>query len=351
MYFKHIVDEKDHKKSAEFVLRNRLNMSRKFTKKIRHQRGLTVNGNFALNKDLLAAGDLIEVNVEEDDELIGNASNPHNIEIIFEDEWYLVINKPPFISSHPKHKSDIGINTIMDEKILHAANRLDTDTSGLMVLTKNSHAHDRFSKTPVNKIYLALVHGEFPESGLIDEPIGREEHTIIFRKVREDGQSSQTYFERLAYWPKFKASLVAFKLATGRTHQIRVHSRYINHPLVGDNYYGWEQTVRSITEIREGKTGYYLKDEDRNFTDPSMQRDFEALALNRELKRQFLHAYILEFTHPLTEENLFLKANLYNDLDKLINKLQAADYQKINSEKIRNLINIETEANVQSTRR
>lgn len=348
MYLKHEVSTEDNAKTAEFVLRKNLRISRKLSKKIRNNRALTKNGEWCLNKDLVFTGDILEVHLHEENELVGPVENKSNIEIVLEDENYLIVNKPPFLPTHPRFYGDPALTTELSDFDLHAASRLDTGTSGLVILAKNSHAHNLISQTPIDKIYLGLVHGEMPERGSIEEPIGRERDTIILRKVREDGKEAITHYRRLAYWPEAEASLMSYKLETGRTHQIRVHSRYLNHPLVGDEMYGWEQTFRFAKEYREdGKLGYFLQADDRSFNDPTFARDFTALELNRELKRQFLHAYLLKFIHPFTGEEIKIIAKPYEDLQKLLDIMQSRNYIQYIDSAIDELLEIETVANVQ----
>lgn len=348
MYLNYKVESIYDGKTAQFILKNELGLSTRMCNKIKINQGLKRNNRFCTNKDLVETGDVLEVELNFPNELIGNIENPYNIEVIFEDEWYVIVSKPALLPTHPRFYGDDGLSTILTKYKLYPANRLDVGTSGLVIMAKNPYAQDMISKTPIKKIYLAMTHNHFPEkAGVITAPIGREENTIIFRKVTSEGKSTLTHYRVLAEWERYKASLVAFLLETGRTHQIRVHSRYLKCPLVGDQFYGWEQTYRYSKEIREnGKLGYYLNADSRNYHDPSITRDFEALKLNRELQRQFLHAYILEFNHPITGKALYLKAELTNDLKILLSKMQKNETETLHYEKIDELLQIEVEPSV-----
>lgn len=351
MYLKYKVDSKYDGKTAQFILKNELGLSTRMCNKIKLNQALKRNNLFCANKDFVEAGDTLEVELNFPNELVGNIENPYNIDVVFEDEWYVIVNKPALLPTHPRFYGDDGLSTILSEYKLYPANRLDVGTSGLVIMAKNPYAQDMISKISIQKIYLAMSHNFLPEkSGVINEPIGREENTIIFRKVSTQGKNALTHYRVLAEWEKNKVSLIAFLLETGRTHQIRVHCRYVGCPLVGDQFYGWEQTYRYTKEIREnGKLGYYLKKDNRDYHDASLARDFEALKLNRELQRQFLHAYILNFNHPITGEALHLKAKLAEDLEKLLHQVQECEEKSIKYEKIHELLQIKVEPSVRKS--
>lgn len=342
MYISYKVKPEDAGKRAETILKNKLHFSNKFCKRIRNNSALRNNGEWFHNKAKVKTGDFLEVDYTEEDELTGPVENMAGFEIVYEDEWLVIVNKPANLPTHERFPGDKSLLSGISNKNLRACNRLDRGTSGLVILAKNAYMQNLIQHTEIKKLYLALVHGIFsPEDGTISYPIGREEHTIIFRKVRADGKEAITHYRTLESFADSKASLVAFLLETGRTHQIRVHSRYEGHPLVGDNMYGWEQTVRYKPEIHDGKLSYRLQADHRDFRDETVARDFEALALDREIHEQFLHAYILEFTHPLSKEHLKLKAKLPRAKANLLAKLRAHNDSKFKEEKLEELLNIE----------
>ena len=221
------------------------------------------------------------------------------LDIVYEDKDIIVINKPSGMVVHPAlgnykdtlvnallfHCKDLsGINGKIRAGIVH---RIDKDTSGLLVACKNDLAHknlsEQFMEHKVNKIYYCLVNGVIPHNiGLIDAPIGRDPQSRQQMAVVENGKEARTHYKVLERYEK--NTLVEVKLETGRTHQIRVHMKYIGYPLVGDPVYG----VRKVV----GENG------------------------------QFLHAKKLEFYHPRTNEFLSFEIELPEDFKKLINELK-----------------------------
>ncbi|SFJ93842.1 23S rRNA pseudouridine1911/1915/1917 synthase [Halobacillus dabanensis] len=185
---------------------------------------------------------------------------PENIpiDIVYQDEDVIVVNKPSGMVIHPSaghysgtlvnallhHVKDLsGINGVERPGIVH---RIDKDTSGLLMVAKNDLAHkslaDQLSKKTVERKYEAIVHGEIHhEYGTIDAPIGRDPKDRQKMAVVDDGREAVTHFRVLRHFADF--TLVECTLETGRTHQIRVHMRYISHPLAGDPKYGPRKTL------------------------------------------------------------------------------------------------------------
>ena len=223
---------------------------------------------------------------------------PENIplDIYYEDEDVIVVNKPSGMVVHPAsgnysgtlvnalmhHCQDLsGINGIIRAGIVH---RIDKDTSGLIVACKNDFSHKQLSKQFFNKevrrIYYAIVHGVINHNfGKIDAPIGRSETNRQLMAVVEKGKQAVTHFKVLERYKDY--TLVELHLETGRTHQIRVHMKYIGFPLVGDPSYGPKNVV--------GEHG------------------------------QFLHAKILGFTHPRKNEYMEWDAPLPDYFPQFIN--------------------------------
>lgn len=180
------------------------------------------------------------------------------LDIIYEDNDLLVVNKPRGMVVHPSaghgsgtlvnallyYCNDLsGINGVERPGIVH---RLDKDTSGLLIVAKNDQAHvglsEQLANREVDRKYIALVHGEIPhETGMVDAPIARDPKNRQRMAVVDNGKKAITHFRVLKRFPDY--SYVECKLETGRTHQIRVHMRYIGYPLVGDPLYGPRKTL------------------------------------------------------------------------------------------------------------
>ena len=246
------------------------------------------------------------------------------LDIVYEDDALVVINKPPGLVVHPAAGHDSG--TLVNALIAHCGDslsgiggvkrpgivhRLDKDTSGLMVVAKTDKAHRALSRQFADKTesglergYYALVWGA-PERprGVIDAPLDRHPHARDKRAVREGGREAVTHWQVLERYadPEGKpvASLLACQLETGRTHQIRVHLAHIGHPIMGD------ETYASGFKTRAGRLG------------PRAREALEGLG------RQALHAYLLTIEHPESRENLAFQTELPGDLRRLRDALVA----------------------------
>lgn len=221
-----------------------------------------------------------------------------DLDVVYEDEDIIVINKSPNMVVHPtkRYQSGTLANGLMyyfketnQKCIVRLVSRLDMDTSGLIIVAKNQYAHMELSKEKskqeVEKRYIAVVHGHLETmKGTIDLPIYRpEEEGTLCRVIDERGQRSITHYkviERLK-----DGDVVECLLETGRTHQIRVHLKALGHPIYGDTLYGYE----SDSEI---------------------------------MPRQALHAYGLDFKSPRTKKPLELRAKLPDDIKSLIEKMK-----------------------------
>jgi 23S rRNA pseudouridine1911/1915/1917 synthase len=262
---------------------------------------VTVNGKAAKPNYKLSVNDSIVVSVPEpvDVELV-----PENIplDVIFEDSDVIVLNKPRGLVVHPApghysgtlvnallhHCRDLsGINGFLRPGIVH---RIDKDTSGLIMAAKNDKAHaslaDQLKAHTVNRKYIALVHGNIQhENGTIDAPIGRDSHDRKMYTVTEkNSKQAVTHFLVLERFGDF--TLVELKLETGRTHQIRVHMKFIGHPLVGDPMYGKSKGTMNM----EG---------------------------------QALHAAVLGFNHPRSDAPLLFEAPLPDDFEDLLFRIRS----------------------------
>ncbi|SFH59429.1 RluA family pseudouridine synthase [Pisciglobus halotolerans] len=221
------------------------------------------------------------------------------LEIVYEDKDVAVINKPQGMVVHPSaghpdgtlvnallfHIDDLsGINGVIRPGIVH---RIDKDTSGLLMIAKNDHAHEKLAAQLKDKSsfreYTALVHGVIPhEKGTVDAPIGRSKTNRKMMAIVEEGRQAVTHFQVLERFPKF--TLLSLQLETGRTHQIRTHMKYIGYPIAGDPVYGPRKTLKG--------------------------------------KGQFLHAGKLGFVHPTTNEWMMFEAPLPEIFEQTIEKLK-----------------------------
>ncbi|HDX9609238.1 RluA family pseudouridine synthase [Bacillus toyonensis] len=259
---------------------------------------VTVNGKSVKGNYKVKGNDEITVTIPDPEELDIQPEDM-NLEIYYEDADVLVVNKPRGMVVHPApghtsgtlvnglmhHCTDLsGINGVMRPGIVH---RIDKDTSGLLMVAKNDMAHESLvnqlvAKT-VTRRYKAIVHGVIPhDKGTIDAPIGRDKKERQSMTVDENGKNAVTHFQVLERFKDF--TLVECRLETGRTHQIRVHMKYIGYPLAGDPKYGPKKTL--------------------------------------DMNGQALHAGILGFDHPRTDEYIQFEAPIPEVFEEALNILR-----------------------------
>lgn len=224
---------------------------------------------------ILKLGDVIDLTIQEPKKMDLTPVDL-NLEIVYEDDDLMVVNKPSGLVVHPAssyheptlvhgllfdqtHLSDI--NGVIRPGIVH---RIDKDTSGLLVVAKTNVAHQSLSLDlkahDIKREYIALVYGHFKErEGIIEAPIKRHPKNRLKMAVLKDGKEAVTHFKVIASYEQY--SLLRCELETGRTHQIRVHMAYIDHPIVGDPIYGPKQVV--------GSTGQFLHAEKLSFMHPT----------------------------------------------------------------------------------
>ena len=268
--------------------------SQNLTEIKRMPRSVLLNGEHVYMKDLLTAGDTLEIFIQENEssEKIPPTNLP--LDILFEDEDIIVINKPAGMPIHPSLNN--YTNSLANalayyyEKqnkpfIFRCCNRLDRDTSGVTVVAKHLVSGNILSQMvrdrKIHREYRAIVRGNLtPPAGTIDAPLGRKPGTIIERTVDfENGERAITHYQALEY--KNGHTLLSLKLETGRTHQIRIHMKHIGFPLIGDYLYN-----------------------------PDMEY----------MTRQALHSYRMAFVHPITEEPMEFVAPLPEDMEQVLNE-------------------------------
>lgn len=273
-----------------------LALSVRFTKAASKENRIQVNGKKRTLDYILSTGDQLVLQVEraESQDIL-----PEDLplDIVFEDEDIIIVNKPPFMLVHPSQnfpKGSLAAGVLFhfqknnNKSIVRLVSRLDRDTSGLVMIAKNTFAHMNLAKAneenKINKTYIAIVHGSIsPPGGTIDLPIGKsEDETSHRRRVRSDGQKSITHYQTIDLLKE--ASVIQLKLETGRTHQIRVHLSHLKAPIMGDLLYG-SQEVKLIN-------------------------------------RQALHAKSLEFPHPRTGIRILLDTELPQDMKQLIDHIK-----------------------------
>ncbi len=234
-----------------------------------------------------------------------------NLDIIFEDESLLIVNKPAGLVVHPGAGNWSG--TLQNGLLFHnkqlaalpragLIHRIDKDTSGLLMVAKTLTAHhsltEQLQERSIHREYQAIVKGWMTAGGTIDEPIGRHPQDRIRYTVREDGKEAITHYRLLKRFTRY--SFIQVKLETGRTHQIRVHMAHIHYPLVGDPLYaGGFQLPAQCNEALENQL--------------------------RGFKRQALHAAKLGLIHPETNEYLEWEQALPDDMQQLLEALADND--------------------------
>ena len=238
MKLRYIIPEEYDKCEIKKVLTEHFLMSGGMVKHLKTNGTVNINGIHRRVIDSVSKGDELYIELGDTDFML--RQDPE-IEILFENEWYAVINKPSGIVTHPTHGHlDDSLITRLSDRTLHPVMRLDRETSGLIVIAKCGYAHNTLHVYGnIQKTYNAVCYGRFdPPEGLIDKPMARRPGSVMIRDVSPDGKPAKTLYKTLKYEPDLNISLVEFNLITGRCHQIRCHSAYMGHPLAGDGLYG-----------------------------------------------------------------------------------------------------------------
>lgn len=286
------IDKDEHYDNVLHVLKEQFLLSDRLITKLKKANKIYLNDLQTYTKKSLTVGDTVSVLIdfEEDNSNIVASNIPLNI--IYEDDYLLVINKPANIAIHPSilhfdNSLSNGVKFYFDKlglkKKIRIVNRLDRNTSGIVIFAKNEYIQECLIKQmktkELKKEYLAIAKGILEsKSGTLNFPIARKEGSIIERTVSSDGDSAITHYDVVKEFNNL--SLVHIVLETGRTHQIRVHFSHIGHPILGDTLYG------SPSEL---------------------------------INRQALHSYKLTFIHPVTKKVVSLEAPLPNDIKNIIN--------------------------------
>jgi 23S rRNA pseudouridine1911/1915/1917 synthase len=286
------VEEKEAGEHVIDVLAKAMNISSRLIRKCKKNKQILVNHQHISVNATVRSGDVITVMLDHDENTFD--PNPIEIEALYEDGDILAVNKIPFLVVHPTkgHPEGTLANALsyrqykrQENYKIRFINRLDRDTSGVLLIAKNAYAQQIISEQMqanlVDKIYYAVVKGRVEtEEGVIDAPIDRLSEDDILRGVIETGMPSRTHYKVMA--SNDMASILRLKLETGRTHQIRVHLQHIGHPIIGDSLYG---------------------------------------EVSSAINRQALHCYQMAFKPPRSANSICVTADLPDDMKALIQLL------------------------------
>ncbi len=275
-------------------LTKHLKLSARLKNKLIKNKNILLNGIFVDTRSLAHIGDILTINLNYSEDNSNIIPMQMDLQIVYEDEYILAINKPAGIPVHPSilHYNDSLANgvkyyfdTIGLKKKIRAINRIDLNTSGLVLFAKNEYIQEclirQMASSSFEKTYLAVVSGHLKEKkGIINAPISRKENSIIERYVSNNGQSAITRYKIIKEFDSY--SLIECILETGRTHQIRVHMAHIGNPLLGDSLYS--NTISNL------------------------------------INRQALHSYKMSFIHPIFNKKISLEASLPKDINKIISQ-------------------------------
>lgn len=278
--------EYDGKKAITFLRKYCHLSARMITQLKRKKDGILMNGKILRTVDFTQAESRVEINLPDEESEIVPVEG--NLDIVFEDEHILIVNKPPSMPVHPvkQYQQNTLANIVTyymkskDENyVFRAINRLDKDTSGLVMIAKNKFCANAL-KNKVSKNYYALCHGKLECSGTISAPIGLKDDSKIVRHVLESGTVAITHYEVIC--SDDNISFLKLWLETGKTHQIRCHMSSIGHPLLGDDLYGG--------------------------------------SLDR-ISRQTLHCGEMTFIHPVNSKEISVNCKLPEDMQKIIDTI------------------------------
>ncbi len=291
MEFNYTVNTPNLYNTVRDVLKNYFLVSSRLLLKLKNNNCVFLNNKKCSINSTISLGDIVSFSLdyEEDNSNIVATNIPLNI--VYEDECLSIINKQPNVAIHPSmlhydNSLSNGVKFYFDsiglKKKIRPVNRLDRNTSGLVIFAKNEYVQEFLIKQMQNntfsKEYLAILEGTLDNKyGTINAPIARKKDSIIERCVDENGDTSITHYKVIKEFNNL--SLVNFKLETGRTHQIRVHSSYIGHPILGDDLYGNKSSI---------------------------------------IYRQALHSYKISFIHPKTREKMCFEIDLPKDMINIL---------------------------------
>ena len=287
MILKYVISDTKYQNINQ-ILKQEFHISTRLQHKLIKNKHIYLNNEITDTRSPVFINDIITVNLDFDEKSDNIIATNMQLNIVYEDDCFLILNKPAGIAVHPsmKHYNNSIANGVKYyfeniglQKKIRPINRLDLNTSGLVIFAKNEYVQEALSKQMAEKMfqkyYIAIVEGIFQNKiGTINLPIARKENSIIERCISPMGQESITDYEVIKELNSF--SVVKCHLQTGRTHQIRVHMSAIGHPLLGDTLYGTSSTL---------------------------------------ISRQALHSYKISFIHPITNQNMNFTCELPDDMN------------------------------------
>lgn len=290
MNLKYVVKDLSLYKTVRQVLKSEFNMSNRLITKLKFNKLILLNSAETYLDKLLSIGDVVYCSLDYEEESENIVPTKMDLNILYEDDCFLILNKSYNMPVHPSilhydNSLSNGVKYYFDliglKKKIRPVNRLDRDTTGIVIFAKNEYIQECLIKQMQNKTfykeYLAILNGvPNPPSGVIDAPIARKENSIIERCISPNGDSAISFYKVIDTNSKDDISLVSFILKTGRTHQIRLHSKFIGHPILGDTLYGVPSAL---------------------------------------IKRQALHSYKVKFIHPIIKKSIEIKAPIPDDMN------------------------------------
>ncbi len=294
MKLSYTIKSNEHFDNIKEVLKTKFEISDRLLLKLKKNNLIFLNNTVANIKSPVNSHDVVEISLDYPEDNTNIIPVKMDLKIIFEDDWLLVLNKPAGYPIHPsmQHYEDSisnGVRYYFDSiglrKKIRPVNRLDKDTSGLVIFAKNEYVQEclvRQMKSGVlKKEYIAICEGILPRAkGTINAPIARKENSIIERCIDESGDVAITHYDVLK--SNDSMSVVHLILETGRTHQIRVHMAHIGNPIIGDTLYGHSSKL---------------------------------------INRQALHSNKISFIHPITKELSELQAPLFTDMYPIVDSI------------------------------
>lgn len=292
MTLKYIVTDNNYN-NINHILKEEFNISNRLLVKLINSNMIFLNGKNVDTRTKVNKNDVLTVNLDFSEDNSNIVSKFIPLDILYEDNWLLILNKPAGIAVHPSllHYDDSlsnGVKYYFDsislKKKIRPINRLDYNTSGIVLFAKCEYIQEILSRQMQDNLfkkeYLCVIDGILEEkSGILNFPITRKADSIIERCVSLDGKPSITKYSVIKEFKAQNFSLIKCTLETGRTHQIRVHFSHISHPLIGDTLYGTPSTL---------------------------------------INRQALHSYKVSFIHPITQKELTIISPLAEDIKRII---------------------------------